>query len=150
MMRFFLGAAVLAVSGAVSANSLDGKAIFCTSLKPSYDVPFGFEFVAGKVTQYSIGYREGGVEAFVKENSWLSPDPTPYIETVDFVYWDDRTKWLNRKTLVLESRYGNTGEVYSTMKCEVSLSAAAMKNAMEMAKQKKQKEIDEKMKDNKI
>lgn len=135
----------------VSAGELDGKAISCNP-PPEYADRQHFEFEAGTVVRWRILIDE--TTAVLKEFNTPS-----YVTSPDRITWEmeDREWSLNRATLELEKLVNGRhlltnrkGENVFRWHCEVYTSISEFRSMLESLKLRKQREIDEEMKDNKI
>ena len=136
---------MLLASVSASAGELDGKAILCD--RDDRPDVYGFEFRNGKSL---MSYVKTDADRFVASlHHWEEWGADPYAAKAKTLEWGFYS--LDRKTLILTGSEGSQlSPKFFTASCEVSPSVGAMKQAMEMHRQDMQRQIDERMKDNKI
>ena len=123
----------------VSAEELDGKAIFCTD---DEFLPIGFEFSDGIAIGTQITTR--GTRAVLADIETFGTKA--YITSTDKIIWWDGRYHLDRQTLLLEYGY----ERQWKRQCYLTSSPDDLRARLNAAKDERQREIDEQMKDNKI
>ena len=148
-MRSLIAIAALLASVSASAAELDGKAILCQRDDYAGLPPYGYEFRDGKVYPHYVSTIDGGTRAIVATGEGVV-DPYVYTAKVDVVEWDVGSYVLDRKTLAISKSSLLDMAVLFTLTCELSPSVGAMKQAMEMHRQDKQRQIDAEMEGNKI
>ena len=123
----------------VGAGELDGKAVFCTD---NEFLPIGFEFSDGIATGTQIVTR--GTKAVLADIEFSKTKA--YVTSPDRIIWWEGKYHLDRKTLLLEYGYKRRLK----RQCYLTSSPDDLKTKLNAAKDERQREIDEEMKDNKI
>jgi hypothetical protein len=152
-----LVASVSACNGGGSEGSEDGKAIYCDSIPSddrSREHSMGIEFRDGKAVQHVVLVPE--TKAIHSARAW-SINPW-YRATPSVITWPDlHGDWeLDRETLQLSLKLSEKGRVtmpkraITEYQCEAATSLDDFQKMWASRVVQEQKEIDEKMKDNKI
>ncbi len=132
-------AILLLLPFSVSAGELDGKAVFCTD---NEFLPIGFEFSDGIAIGTQITTR--GTRTVLADIEFVRTKA--YITSPDEIIWWDGKYHLDRKTLLLEYGYKRRWK----RQCYLTSSPDDLRARLNAAKDERQREIDEQMKDNKI